>query len=176
MLRLGRFSLLLLGAALFASPAEVRADAEAPPVNPADYAEEIQGYVPGAAALEGKILAPCCWNQTLDIHGSEPAMALRREIRRRLRAGETADVIQASIVERYGTKILAVPADSPLKGVAAVLALGMVGAGFAGFAMLKRWRTRGTAKSDSAKAKGEATPPDAKLDARLDAELRALDD
>jgi len=176
MLRIGRLALLVLGVALLASPAEVRADAEAPPVNPADYAEEIQGYVPGAAALEGKILAPCCWNQTLDIHGSEPSMALRREIRRRLRAGETADVIQASLVERYGTKILAVPADSPLKGVAAVLALGMIGAGFAAFAMLKRWRTRGNDKGEKAKPKGDAPAPDEKLEARLDAELRALDD
>jgi len=176
MVRLGRLAVLALGLALLASPAEVHADAEAPPVNPADYAEEIQGYVPGAAALEGKILAPCCWNQTLDIHGSEPAMALRREIRRRLRAGETADVIQASIVERYGTKILAVPADSPLKGVAAVLALGMIGAGFGAFSMLKRWRSRGTDKGAPKTPKGEAPPADAKLDARLDAELRALDD
>jgi cytochrome c-type biogenesis protein CcmH len=165
----------LFVAVLVLTPATVLADSEAPPVNPADYAEELQGFVPGAAALEGKILAPCCWNQTLDIHGSEPSMALRREIRKRLRAGESADTIQASLVERYGTKILAVPSDSPLKGVAAALALGMVGAGAAAFAMLKRWRSRGNADK-ARKAKEPQAPPDEKLDARLDAELKALDD
>jgi cytochrome c-type biogenesis protein CcmH len=171
MSRLGRVALF----AILTLAAPARADVEAPPVNPADYAEELQGYVPGAAALEGKILAPCCWNQTLDIHGSEPSMALRREIRKRLRAGESADAIQASLVERYGKKILAVPNESPLKGVAAFLALGMVGAGALAFSMLKRWRTRGSDKSSKRRAT-ETAPIDEKLDARLDAELKALDD
>jgi cytochrome c-type biogenesis protein CcmH len=166
----------VLGAVVAWAPVG-RADQEAPPHDPADYAEEIQGYVPGAAVLEGKILAPCCWNQTIDIHGSEPSMALRREIRRRLRAGESEDAIMASLVDRYGAKILAVPAGSPLKGVAAVMALGMAGAGILAFGMLKRWRKRGgtTAAKDKSQ-KGETPPVDEKLEARLNAELSALDD
>jgi cytochrome c-type biogenesis protein CcmH len=167
----------LLLAALVAFPALASADQEAPPHNPADYAAELQGYVPGAAVLEGKILAPCCWNQTIDIHGSEPSMALRREIRKRLRAGESEEAITASLVERYGAKILAVPPGSPLKSVAAVMAIGMGGAGILAFAMLKRWRTRGNAPAGKKKVdETDATDSDAKLDARLDAELKALDD
>jgi cytochrome c-type biogenesis protein CcmH len=165
----------LLAFALLLSPAASLADSEAPPENPDEYAEEIQGYVPGASALEGKILAPCCWNQTIDIHGSEPSMALRREIRRRLRAGETPDVIQASLVERYGKKILAVPPTSPLKGLAVVLALGMGVAGVFAIRMLRRWRGKPAAPGDP-KAKAASKPPDEKLEARLDAELRQLDD
>src|SRR5829696_1651838 len=84
---------------------------------PEGYSEELQGFVPGANRLEGRIRAPCCWNQTLDIHGSEISNSLKREIRRRLRAGETPDAIEASIVQRYGEKVLAVPPNSPLKGV-----------------------------------------------------------
>jgi cytochrome c-type biogenesis protein CcmH len=168
-------ALCLLGAVV-AFPALGFADQEAPPHDPADYAADLQGYVPGAAVLEGKILAPCCWNQTLDIHGSEPSMALRREIRRRLRAGESEEAITASLVERYGAKILAVPPGSPLKSVAAVMALGMGGAGILAFGMLKRWRARGSTRNDKAKASKDETPADPKLDARLDAELRALDD
>ena len=160
--------------ALPASLALADGDPEAPPDDAAKYAEELQGYVPGASALEGRIMAPCCWTQTIDIHGSEVANDLRREIRKRLKGGESADTIEASLVNRYGTKILAVPPGSPLKTLATLLALGMGGAGAAAFFMLKRWRERTPAPAAGppvTKAEG-----DAQLDARLDAELRALDD
>jgi cytochrome c-type biogenesis protein CcmH len=136
--------------------------------------EDLKSFVPGAAALEGKILAPCCWNQTIDIHGSPVANELRREIRSRLRAGETPDAIQASIVDRYGPKILAMPSDSPLAGIAVGMLVAIGGAGAAGFAMLKRWRRAGMPKERGKKKTDE--PTDTGLDARLDAELRALDD
>ncbi|HTQ05894.1 MAG TPA: cytochrome c-type biogenesis protein CcmH [Polyangiaceae bacterium] len=150
-----------------------QSDPEAPPEDPARYAPELQGYVPGAAALEGRIMAPCCWMQTIDIHGSEIANELRVEIRKRLRAGESADSIQASLVARYGERILAVPPGSPLKSVATLLALGLVGAGAGALVMLKRWRGRSLAPAGPAPVK---LANDAQLDARLDAELRALDD
>jgi cytochrome c-type biogenesis protein CcmH len=163
-----------VGLTLAPALALASADPEAPPDDAAKYAEELQGYVPGASALEGRIMAPCCWTQTIDIHGSEIANDLRREIRRRLRAGESADAIQASFVDRYGDRILAVPPGSPLKAVATLLALSMAGAGAAGFMMLKRWRRRGVPVGGMpAPATG---PKDTQLDARLDAELRALDD
>ena len=79
------------------------ADAEHPDHVPASEAgEDLQEYVEGASRLEGRIMAPCCWNQTIDIHGSEPAYELRREIRKRLKAGESADAIEASFVQRCG--------------------------------------------------------------------------
>lgn len=158
-------------------PAVAFADADhAAPTDPEKYAEELQGYVPGASALEGRILAPCCWNQTLDIHGSEISNNLRRDIRRRLKAGESAETIEASLVSQYGPKILAVPPGSPLKSIASLLALGLIGAGAAGFFMLKRWRDRGQAHAQREVSSDSKAPADAKLDARLDAELRALDD
>jgi cytochrome c-type biogenesis protein CcmH len=164
----------LVAAALVVGPglALAQGDPEAPPEDPQKYAEELQGYVPGAAALEGRIMAPCCWTQTIDIHGSEIANDLRREIRKRLHAGESADAIQASLVDRYGERILAVPPGSPLKSVATLLALAMVGAGAGSLVMLKRWRGRAVAPAGATVKKGS----DAQLDARLDAELRALDD
>jgi cytochrome c-type biogenesis protein CcmH/NrfF len=104
-------------------------------------------------------------------------MALRREIRKRLRAGESEEAITASLVERHGAKILAVPPGSPLKSVATVMALGMGAAGILAFGMLKRWRVRGNAPAGAKKAeKSETAASDEKLDARVDAELKALDD
>jgi len=146
-----------------------------PHTAPATQTDDLRTYVPGAAALEGKILAPCCWNQTVDIHGSEVSNQLRREIRTRLRAGEPADSIQASIVSRYGPKILAMQADSPLASIALTVLVAIGAVGVAGFFMLKRWRVAGTAAPAQGKTKRDGAA-DERLDARLDAELRAFDE
>lgn len=66
---------------------------------------------PGAAARElgGRLIAPCCWTQTLDIHESPVADQLRAEITKRLGAGESAAAIEDDLAARYGEKIRAVP-------------------------------------------------------------------
>jgi cytochrome c-type biogenesis protein CcmH len=131
-------------------------------------------HVPGAAALEGKIIAPCCWNQTIDIHGSEVSTQLRVEIRNRLKTGETPDAIEASLIQRYGQKIIAVPEGSRLGTTGVLLAIVMGAAGVFAFSLLRRWRDR--VAPPPPKREGEepaaATPA---LDSRLDAELAALD-
>ena len=139
---------------------------------------DLQGYVPGAAYLEGRIRAPCCWNQTIDIHGSEKSNELRREIRRRLQAGESKEAIEASIVERYGERILAVPPTSPLKSVAAVLLLALVAAGGGAYALLRRWKSRSqtTPAPEGGKKPALSSEDEKKLEARLDAELKAMDE
>lgn len=138
---------------------------------------DLQGYVPGAAYLEGRIRAPCCWNQTIDIHGSDKSNELRREIRRRLKAGESKETIEASIVERYGERILAVPPTSPLKSVAAVLLLVMVAAGGGAYLLLRQWKARSKdAAPGAAPKKALSSDETKKLEARLDAELSAMDE
>lgn len=139
-----------------------------PSITPLDLGE----YVPGAAALEGRVIAPCCWNQTIDIHGSEPSTALRREIRTRLKAGETPAAIEASLVQRYGAKIMAVSQGSRLGGTGILLATAMGAAGVGAVFLLRRWRKRGRAGQVAEQAK--PSPRDA-LDERLDAELSRLD-
>lgn len=133
-------------------------------------------YVEGADSLEGQILAPCCWNQTLDIHGSETANELRREIRSRLRKGEAVDTIKSDIVGRYGAKVLAVPPGSPLKGVAVGLSVAFGAAGIAAAWMLTRWRRRAErarAETRAIASQAEQAAPD-EYDHRLDAELDNL--
>lgn len=155
---------------LLAAPALADAD---PHAAPAEEAIDLQAHVEGASRLEGRIRAPCCWKttgQTLDIHGSESAYALRREIRRRLKAGETPEAIEASIVARYGEGILAVPNESPLPTVAVGLAVVMAGAGAFALNLLMRWRRKGTGKPQAEPAEGRD-----ELDDRIDAELKQLD-
>ena len=159
-------------AAVLALPGAARADApkEVAPEN--DFGADIQGDVPGASAIEGRLMAPCCWTQTIDIHDSEISLSMRHEIRRRLRNGESPDAIQASFVQRYGPKILAVQPNSPLKGVFIGLSLVIGGAGVASVLMIGRWRKR----SASAPAETKPTETRDKWDDKLDAELRELDD
>lgn len=143
-----------------------------PPAEKGDFSEAVEG----ASALEGRIRAPCCWNQTLDIHGSPVANELRREIRKRLKAGETQEAIQADIVRRYGEKVLAVPPGNPLKDVGVLLSLAFGAAGIAAGAMLLRWRRRAQAErmaeldedEKKPKKKRERDAYDEQIDAELD--------
>lgn len=173
----------LLAATLALAPAAALADEAHPDhVAASEAGEDLLEYVPGAARLEGRIIAPCCWNQTIDIHGSEPSYELRREIRRRLKGGESAEAIEASLVARFGSKILAVPDSSPLGSLATLLSIGFGAAGVAGYFMLKRWSKAGkqSEKAPTSPAEGEQAPagdaPRDALDERLDRELSEIRD
>lgn len=134
--------------------------------------------VPGAERLEGRLLAPCCWTQTLDIHGSEIANALRREIRARLKAGESSNAIEASLVARYGEKIRAVPDGVPLDKMGGIGWLGVASAAAFIGVVLWRWRQRGQANV----ARGNQSPGEKAVtaseatDERLESELKRFDD
>jgi cytochrome c-type biogenesis protein CcmH len=171
-----RRSTLLTALAVLTLP--TAASASADPAQPehvpaSETGEDLQSYVEGASRLEGRIIAPCCWNQTIDIHGSEPSYQLRREIRRRLKAGESAEAIEASFVKRYGSRILAVPDTSPLGSLATLLAVGFGGVGVAGYFMLRRWSRVGKLPAGQKKPgeAAEAPPKRDAMDERLDREL-----
>ena len=158
------------------APSQNGAPAPVTSVSPEDdYGDDIQGDVPGASAIEGRLMAPCCWTQTIDIHGSPISLSMRHEIRRRLRNGESAEAIQASFVERYGTKILAVQEGSQLRNVFIGLAVVMGGAGVAAALMVGRWRKRSLAKDGSKSAKDAPAAARDQWDEKLDAELKQLE-
>ncbi len=123
---------------------------------------------PGAAALESRLYAPCCWGGTLDVHDSELARDLRKEIETRLARGETTETVQADFVARYGERVLAARSDRPIAAMGLfVLALvGLVGVLLA--ARLRRWTRPAQVPRPTSAA------PDA-LDARVDAELAEMD-
>jgi cytochrome c-type biogenesis protein CcmH len=161
-------SLLALCAALALAPG-AKADAQ----HGAETHESISfEHVPGATALEGRIIAPCCWNQTIDIHGSELSTKLRVEIRKRLKNGETADAIEESLVARYGERVIAVPRGSRLGSTGILLAIVMGAAGVFAVSLLRRWRDR---TAPPPPREDRAAPASQALDARIDAELAALD-
>jgi cytochrome c-type biogenesis protein CcmH len=166
----------LLAAAFALSLSIASAQAQAPGHHDEKQPAEKLGYVEGATSLEARLLAPCCWNQTLDMHGSEVASDLRREIRRRLAAGESSAAIEADIVERYGEKIRAVPPGSPLGKTASILAIAMGAAGVSAIFLLLRWRRRSAAAVAQEKSEHRKAGADKRdrLDDQIDAELERM--
>jgi cytochrome c-type biogenesis protein CcmH len=87
----------------------------------ADPAIEIR-----ARELERRLLAPCCWRETLDVHTSPLSTQLRSELRARLAAGESAPQIEDALVARYGPRLRAQLPDS--LGIWLAVAIGLGGA------------------------------------------------
>ena len=133
---------------------------------------ESSGRVAGARELEGRLIAPCCWTQTLDIHDSPIAEQLRAELSQRLSAGEPAANIEDDFAARYGEAIRAVPrGEDPRMAlpliVGGAMALAMMWLAWLGLGWLKRSRSVATAGAADG---GEA------YDKQLDDELQHLSD
>jgi cytochrome c-type biogenesis protein CcmH len=125
-----------------------------------------------ALELEGRLIAPCCYVQTLDIHESEVASALRAEIRSRLARGEAAQAIEDDLVLRYGEPIRAVPRGrDPRRSIPLIVNTSLGVAVALLFVVALRWRRR---REDTDAESTELADPE--LDAVLDAELRRDDD
>lgn len=62
-----------------------------------------------AVAIGRSLLAPCCYAETVEVHQSLAAQAMRHEIRDMLRRGISDADIVAFYVDRYGQRILATP-------------------------------------------------------------------
>ena len=132
---------LVVGLTLLASGTVASAATPATPPSPTLAA-------PGEAILEGRLLAPCCWTQTLDVHESELATSLRGEIRARISAGETAGAVEEDLVDRYTDRIRAVPKGGDVRlAIPIVGGLAILGGALGLVLLLARWTRR--AKSES---------------------------
>ncbi len=128
----------------------------------------------GALAIETRLLAPCCWNGTLDTHDSELARTLRSEIETRVAHGESGARIESDLVERYGPKIRALPHEEALKLMLAGAALLALVAGVFLFTRVRKWRRE--ERREPPAVVGRAIPALADAyDARIDAELADAD-
>jgi cytochrome c-type biogenesis protein CcmH len=132
---------------------------------------DTRSSVAGAAALESRLYAPCCYNGTLDIHASELAQTLRTEIEVRLAQGETATVIQDDFVGRYGDKVLAARSDTPSAVLGLAIALIMALAALTLGIVMRKLTKHDRLSSTQAIANTEADA----FDQRLDQELRDME-
>lgn len=97
-----------------------------------------------ATWLQGRLVAPCCWNQTLDIHDSELARDLRLEVRVRLAAGEAAGAIEDDFAARFGDRVRAVPrGKDPRTMVPIAVGIGLLLSAAGIVMLLRRWLATG---------------------------------
>jgi cytochrome c-type biogenesis protein CcmH len=125
---------------------------------------------PRLEALEERFIAPCCWTEPLSSHDSPLARELREELRVRLARGETPADLEASLVGRYGERILSTPPgiEPVALGVLAAIALAAV---LLGAAVRRRARGSEAQRGPLAPARGA----DPRLDAELERELARLE-
>jgi cytochrome c-type biogenesis protein CcmH len=120
-------------------------------------------------AVQSRIVAPCCWNQTLENHASPLADALRAEIHTRIAAGEAGQRIEDDLATRYGERVRAMPRSrEPRSSLAAVV----VGAMALSLLALVRW---GRLQRASAPARCAPSDEDTTYDAALAEELARRD-
>ncbi|MET0284536.1 MAG: cytochrome c-type biogenesis protein CcmH [Polyangiales bacterium] len=126
-----------------------------------------------ADELYGRLLAPCCWNQTLDIHDSALATQLRIEIAERVARGEQALTIEDDLAERFGPRIRAVPrARDPRQSMALLVAATLTLVLISLFTLAFRWtRQRAASRELHGDDALLAEELRAEYDARLEREL-----
>lgn len=128
-----------------------------------------------AVRLEGKLIAPCCWVQTVDQHQSEAADQVKAQIRMLVAQGKGEDEVLDSFVAQYGEKILASPRARGFNAIVYVLPVVafLIAAGVVAVLVL-RWRRR-PAMEASVAAVAPVSATDEALKARLEDELSHFD-
>ena len=127
-----------------------------------------------ARSLEGELIAPCCYTQTVAEHNSEKAEEIKAQIRSMVVSGSDKGEIIGFFKDRYGTQILAAPEKSGFglmayifPTLATLVALGAI------LLVIQRWRRQ----DDEAVAVPIPVNQEGsdQVRARLDDELRRFD-
>jgi cytochrome c-type biogenesis protein CcmH len=127
-----------------------------------------------ARELETMLIAPCCFSQQVSVHNSPAADEVKRDLRKRLAAGQTREEILGAYVAQYGKRILAEPpAEGIARGLYLIPPLTLLLT--AGLVVLVVRRFTGGGGSRTAAPVPTAAPADQRLGAQLDDQLRDLD-
>jgi len=65
-----------------------------------------------ARRIEEKLIAPCCWSESVAVHRSETAAQMRTAIASQLAAGRSEKEILDAFIAQHGEKILLEPRGS----------------------------------------------------------------
>lgn len=85
------------------APLALSAQGAAPRLSPTPEQQEL------IRKLEHKLMAPCCYSQTIDVHMSQQAFDMRAEVESMVAAGKSEGEIIRYYKARYGETILVVP-------------------------------------------------------------------
>ena len=127
------------------------------------------GERPSAAELESELVCPVC-ETTLDTSNAPVALRMKAFIRERIAAGDTKSEIKASLVDQFGSAVLAEPPKKGFELIAWVLPLAGLVLGVVVVGLLA-WRWSHTRKAEDEPAADAAEPLDPALERRLDDEL-----
>jgi cytochrome c-type biogenesis protein CcmH len=127
-----------------------------------------------AKAIEGLLIAPCCWSQQVSLHQSPAADEIKQTIRRLLGEGKTRQQILDVYVSEYGDRILSEP---PARGFSVLIYVlpWIFLAGSVGLVVLVIRRLRAPAAGTAAGGGSATGPPTEDETERIDEELRNLD-
>lgn len=67
---------------------------------------------PRERALQEKLVAACCWNESIAFHRSETAAEMRAELKNMIDAGLSDQVILQRFQEKYSSRVLIEPQGS----------------------------------------------------------------
>ena len=123
-----------------------------------------------ASRLEGMLIAPCCFVNTVAEHRSPISDEIRDQIRVAVASGKTETEILDAFVAKYGERILAAPKPQGFNLLAYVLPAVAVAAGLLIIAFVMR---RHRAQAPNAEPPSEI--PD-QIKARFEAELAHFDE
>jgi len=121
-------------------------------------------------AIAGKLMAPCCWSETADVHRSPAAERVKSQIRTALENNYTEQEILEAFVAAYGERILARPKAEGFNLLAWIMpAVAILLGLYAAWRFLRRSQTR-VAASPSTPATNQDTYAE-----RLERELEEWD-
>jgi cytochrome c-type biogenesis protein CcmH len=128
---------------------------------------------PTQAEVERELVCPVCKPATLDQSDSEIARRMKREIARRIAAGDTKSEIKDYLVAQFGEQVLAAPPRSGFNWLAWLLPLAGLGLGAAAIgAAAWRWtRAREPAFEQPSPGQNGRPQIDPELNRRLEEEL-----
>lgn len=89
--------------------------------------------------LQEKLVATCCWNESIAFHRSETAAEMRAELKGLLDAGLTDDQILARFKEKYTARVLIEPQGGASVLIYMVPAALVILAGFGLAWLIRHW-------------------------------------
>lgn len=111
-------------------------------------------------ATEEKLIAPCCFRQTLAEHRSELAETLRGEVRLMVARGATGQEMVDHFVAKYGERILATPRAGGFNLLAYVMPALSLGGGLVLLLLFVRRAAKGAATGSSARQAADSAAGD----------------
>ena len=121
--------------------------------------------------IAGKLIAPCCWKQTVDVHHSAASDKIKAEIRDALQKGQKEEQIIDRFVAEYGERIRAIPKPEGINLFLWILPAAVLFVGALIIALYLRYVTRH--KNDT-KAAPQVPMNESELK-RVEKELNAFD-